>query len=284
MRIITTVLLAVPLFSVAQAPPAASAPAAPPADVDRALREQATAFLQYQKEGNFRKAYELVAEDSKDYYLGTNKEKPQSSDIQDIQYSDNFTKAVVVSASKQTLPLLGRIIEIPTGTNDHWKIEDGKWKWYHDAAKEVVMGVLGPMPATATAPDGSPTKLPDLSPQAIAERAAKLPPPKPSFNRKSLPFTVGQESTEELVFHNNSPGVVKVDADLILDYPGFEVEPKRFMLNPQAEAIFKVTYNPANAPSDKGVFNAWLRLTLQPFEREYRIPLKLSPPPAAPKP
>ena len=200
---------------------------------------------------------------------------------------DNFTKAVVVSASKQTLPLLGRTIEIPTGTNDHWKIEDGKWKWYHDAAKEVVMGVLGPLPATAdtSSPAASPAKLPtDLSPQAVAAAAAKISPPKASINHRSLAFTVGKESTQEIVYHNNSPGVVKVDADLILDYPGFEVEPKRFMLNPQAEAIFKVTYNPANAPADKGIFNAALRLTIQPFEVEYRIPLKLSAPPAAPKP
>ncbi len=55
MRIYTAILLAAPLLSLAQAP-------APPPEVDQALRAQATAFLKYQTEGNFRKAYELVAE------------------------------------------------------------------------------------------------------------------------------------------------------------------------------------------------------------------------------
>ncbi len=278
MRIYTVVLLAVPLLSLAQAP-------APPAEVDQALRAQATAFLKYQMEGKFRQAYELVAEDSQDYYLGTAKEKSASAELQKIEYSDNFTKAAVTSASKQTLMMEGRPIEIPSGRIDRWKLENGQWKWYHDASKDMVTTLVGPMPAPAPGSGvAQAPKLPkEITPEAAAEAVKRVAAPKstiPTLNRQAMPFKVGQESTEEIVFHNNFPGEIRVDADLIADFPGFVVQPKKFQLKAQEEATFKVTYR----PSDKGVFNAALRLTVQPFEKEVRIPLVLSKESSAGKP
>jgi len=275
MRFYTVLLLVSPILGFAQAPPAA-----PPADVDQALRAQATAFLKYQMEGNFRKAYELVAEDSQDYYLGAAKEKSTSLELQKIEYSDNFTKAVVNSASKQVLLLEGRTIEIPSGRADRWKLENGQWKWYHDASKDVMTTLVGPMPVGSSGA-ATPPQLPkDFSPEAVEKAVKSIPPPSAAINRKSLPFTVGKEASEELVFHNNAPGSVRVEADLIADYPGFIVQPKAFALQPHEEVTFKVTYH----PSDKGVFHAALRLTIQPFQTEIRIPLVLAKESAAGKP
>jgi hypothetical protein len=276
MRFYTALLLVVSTLGFAQAPPAA-----PPADVDQALRAQATAFLKYQMEGNFRKAYELVAEDSQDYYLGAPKEKPASLELQKIEYSDNFTKATVNSASKQVLLLEGRAIEIPSGRTDRWKLENGQWKWYHDASKDVITTLVGQMPVNSPGPSATPAQLPkDFSPDAVEKAVKSIPPPSASLNRKSLPFTVGKETTEEIVFHNNAAGAVRIEADLIADYPGFAVQPKGFLLQPREETTFKVTYH----PSDKGVFRAKLRLTIQPFETELLIPLVLSKESGAGKP
>ena len=249
------------------------------------MRAQATAFLKYQTEGNFRKAYELVAEDSQDYYLGAAKEKSASIELQKIEYSDNFTKAAVTSASKQTLMMEGRPIEIPSGRIDRWKLENGQWKWYHDASKDTVPTLLGAMPVTASgAAVTQAPKLPkNITPEAAEKAIRSVVAPAstiPTLSRQTMPFTVGQESTEEIVFHNNSPGEVRVEADLIADFPGFVVQPKKFQLKAQEETTFKVTYH----PSDKGVFNAALRLTVQPFEREVRIPLILSKESSAGKP
>ena len=85
------VALLIPALVLAQTPK----PAAPPAEVDQALRERATQFLQYQIDGNFRKAFELVAEDSKDFYFSIAKTKILSYKIDDITYSDDFSKATV---------------------------------------------------------------------------------------------------------------------------------------------------------------------------------------------
>jgi hypothetical protein len=270
MRIYTAILLAAPLLSLAQAP-------APPPEVDQALRAQATAFLKFQMEGKFREAYGLVAEDSQDYYLGAVKEKSSSAELQKVEYSDNFTKAVVISASKQTLMMEARPIEIPSIRTDRWKLEGGQWKWYHDTSKDTVSTLVGPMPAAPPGSEVTPgPKLPkEVTLEAGIEAIKKVPPPVsqvPTLNRQNMPFTVGKESTEEIVFHNNTPGEIRVDADLIADFPGFVVRPKSFQLKEKEEATFRVTFH----PSGKGVFNAALRLTIQPFEREVRIPLVLS--------
>ncbi len=275
MRLQTVLLLVAPILGSAQAPPAA-----PPAEVDQALRAQATAFLKYQMEGNFRKAYELVAEDSQDYYLGVPKERSASPELQKVEYSDNFTRAVVHSASKQVMILEGRSFEVPSGRTDRWKLENGQWKWYHDPSKDEVMTLVGPTPVGSAGSSATRPQLPkDLSPDAVAKAVKSIPPPSATINRSSVPFTVGKEATEEVVFHNNAPGAVRVEADLIADYAGFVVQPKSFLLQPQEEAIFKVTYH----PSDKGAFHANLRLTIQPFETEYLIPLLLSKESAADK-
>lgn len=272
MRIYTALLLVAPFVALAQAQAQA-----PPPEVDQALRAQATAFLKYQTEGKFRQAYDLVAEDSQDYYLGVSKEKSTSLELQKIEYSDNFTRAVVTSASKQVLMLDGHSIETSAPRTDRWKLENGQWKWYHDTTKDVVMTVLGPM-----SDPGSATPVPkpkDVSPDVVAKAGQSIPPPSATVNRSSVPFIVGKPATEEIVFRNTSSGPVRVEADLIADYPGFSVQPKVFLLQPREEATFKVAYH----PSDKGVFQAKLRLTLQPFETEYMIPLLLSKEAAADK-
>ena len=275
MRLYTALLLVAPLVGLAQAP-------APPADVDQALRAQATAFLKFQMEGKFRKALELVAEDSQDYYLGSTKPKATSLELTKVEYSDNFTKAVVTSTSKQALIMEGRAFEMPSATIDRWKLENGEWKWYHDPSKEVMMTLVGPMQVATPGTAAAPAELPkQLDQEAIAKAGKSIPPPSATINRSSLPFTAGKETTEEVVFHNNVPGQVRVDADLIADYPGFIVQPKSFMLQPQEETTFKVTYRPAD---QKGVFHANLRLTIQPFETEVLIPLVLSKETKADKP
>jgi hypothetical protein len=281
MRLGAFLLLVLPLTTFAQ-----ETPAVPPPEVDQALRAQANAFLKFQMEGNFRKAYELVSEDSKDYYLGSAKEKSTSAEIQKIEYSDNFTKAVVTSPSKQILFMEAHPVEIPSGRIDRWRLEDGQWKWYHDSSKDVQMTIIGAQtvapaagaPAAATTP-----LLPkDLSPEAVAAAATKIAPAaKATISRKALPFIVGRQSTEGVRFHNNSPGPVRVEADLIAGYPGFVVEPPTSVLvNPEMDATFKVTYH----PSDKGIFQAYLRLTIQPFGTEIPVLLRIHPEPAPAKP
>src|ERR1700747_1216749 len=110
-------LLLIPFLVLAEAPKAPSVPK----KVDQALRQRASEFLQDQVTGNFRKALDLVAEDTQDYYLAANKTKLFSFKIENIEYSDKFTKATVNALVKKIRP--GAIaVEITVTQTDTWKI------------------------------------------------------------------------------------------------------------------------------------------------------------------
>src|ERR1700692_3849595 len=140
MRFHAFLLIAAPLTCLAQvpgaatAPPAVQTPAGPkaPAEVDQALRARAKAFLDYESKGDFRKAYELVAEDSKDYYFGAAKEKSASFTIDEVQYEADLSTATVKSTMKRQTMLAGHPVEVPQLLISQWKLQKGEWVWYHD--------------------------------------------------------------------------------------------------------------------------------------------------------
>jgi len=57
-------LVLLPCLAWAQAPADVTTPGAP-ADVDKALRARVSQFFQYHVDGDFRKAYDIVAEDTR---------------------------------------------------------------------------------------------------------------------------------------------------------------------------------------------------------------------------
>ncbi len=75
-------------------PAAAPAPlAAPPPGVERALRERVRPFYEGFVDGKFRKAYEIVADDSKDAFLTLPKPHYDGFEIQKVVFSDDFSTA-----------------------------------------------------------------------------------------------------------------------------------------------------------------------------------------------
>jgi hypothetical protein len=129
----------------------------PPADVDTALRARVQAFFDLHITAQYRKAEELVAEDTKDFFYTRNKPKYLSCEISGIDYSENFTKAKVVTLCEQYVMLLGfsdKPMKVPTPST--WKLEDGKWYWYvnQDDLLNTPWGRMtpGPAPAPGTAP------------------------------------------------------------------------------------------------------------------------------------
>src|SRR5262245_31278623 len=68
----------------------------PPAEVDQALRGRIAKFYQAHVDGKFRQADELVADDTKDYFYEAKKTRFLSYEIQRIEYSENFTRALAI--------------------------------------------------------------------------------------------------------------------------------------------------------------------------------------------
>jgi hypothetical protein len=93
--ILPVVLL--PLSVLAQAPP----------EVDQALRARVTEFMQLHVDGNFRKAYDMVAEDTKESYFNSGKARLRAFKINDVQFNDSFTLATVSATMSKTVNMMG---------------------------------------------------------------------------------------------------------------------------------------------------------------------------------
>jgi hypothetical protein len=254
------VLLLIPFLVLAEAPKAPSVPK----KVDQALRQRATQFLQYQADGNFRKALDLVAEDTQDYYLASNKAKLFSFKIENIEYSDKFTKAKVDSTVKKTRP--GAIaIEITVTQTDTWKIVNGKWMWYFTPVGNSLLELTGTLPK-------------DPNPTAVAAAAGKITTAT-SIDKHSLTFTLGTAAIEEVVFHNGNRGPVKLLSDVIGNQQEFAVEPLTASVAADQDFTVKISYTPVEGPA----VPAKVRLTVEPFQQEILIPVTLASEPAPDK-
>jgi hypothetical protein len=298
MRFHAFVLLAAPLTCLAQVPGAATAPAAAqisagpkaPPEVDQALRTRANAFLNYESKGDFRKAYDLVAEDSKDYYFGATKEKSASFTIDEIEFGAELSTAAVKSTMKRQTMLAGHPVDVPQVLVSRWKLEKGEWVWYHDPSKDVTKTIFGDLPAPPVeATTDSPIPK-DLSPKAAVAAAGKLAIPVPAIDKKVVTFTLGKEGAEQVTYHNNSNGQVRVLAEVRGVADTITVEPNNLMVNPGAEVQFKIIYKPHPESSMRGgvlftvePFGSVVGLPVR-FARERRAPATPAPvnPPAAP--
>lgn len=189
----------------------------PPPEVDQALRARVNEFFGYHVSGEFRKAIDLVAEDTKDYYFAVQKNLFISFKIVDVKYNDDFTRATVrVDGTRKVrirpeFPETTVVQPMPTT----WKIENGKWVWYVDKATLLATPMSnGPNPTPAPPQpnaDGTP-RMPDLSDKSVRNMAQQILKAS-SINKPSLVFSASQGSTEEIIFHNGQQGFVKLFVD-----------------------------------------------------------------------
>jgi hypothetical protein len=188
----------------------------PPAKVDAALRARVQEFFDLHVKGQFRKAEELVAEDTKDFFYSGNKPKYLSFQISRIDYSADFTRAKVLAMCDQYIMMPGfsdHPMKVPTPST--WKLEKGKWYWYVDQT--------GPY----MTPAGK------MTPGAFPERGAAAPPSLASIptsadflykqiklDKTSVSLRVGE--TAEVIIANGAPGPVVLSVPAAL--PGLEAK------------------------------------------------------------
>ena len=280
MRFHAFVLLAAPLTCLAQvpgvatAPPVVQIPAGPqaPPEVDQALRARAKAFLDFESKGDFRKAYELVAEDSKDYYFGATKEKAASFTIDEVQYGPDLSTASVKSTMRRETMLAGHMVQVPEMLIYQWKLEKGEWVWYHDPSKDATKTIIGPLPVAPVEVAGESPIPKDMSQKAAITAAKAIVAPKATIDKKQVAFVLGKEATEQVTFHNSNPGPVRVLAEVRGVADTVTVEPNDLMVDAQADAPFKIIYKPRPESAVRG----GVLFTLEPFGSVYVLPVRLA--------
>ena len=258
-------LFLVPLIAAAQTPPKA---------VDDALRTRVSEFLQYHVEGKFTKAFDYVAEDTREYYFNTQKVQFLSFHIDDIKYSDRFTKATVTATVEHVWAFQGQRIQVKTPQVTTWVLEKGKWAWHYDPETMAETPMGHSAPSTAAADPNAPAARPDLSPGAIAAKARQILKGS-SVDKSEITLATDKASSDQVVFHNGYPGSVQIVLDPGAKLNGFHAELDKSSVNGGEDAVVKITYEPAT-PEEKAPVS--LRLTVLPFNQEFGITVKFAPP------
>src|SRR5438067_490007 len=101
-----------------------------PPDVDEALRARVNIFYNAHVTGKFSDAFQVVADDSKDIFLGGSRDQYQSCEIFKINYSENFTKADVVTGCKGDFRAHGLRMAVTMPMQSSWKSVNGQWYWF----------------------------------------------------------------------------------------------------------------------------------------------------------
>src|SRR5580765_290044 len=225
----------------------------PPADVEAALRARVQEFFDLHVKGQFRKAEEWVAEDTKDFFYTHNKPKYLSCELSKIDYSDNFTKANAVVLCEQYIMMPGfadHPMKVPTPST--WKVENGKWCWYVD------------QDALRNTPWGR------MTPGAFPEKGAPAPPPSLAGIPTSADFVFKQIQLDknevrlkagesaEVTISNRAPGPMGVSLSPAL--PHIEAKLDKPSVPAGGKSVLTLT---AAKGAKSGVLNVQVEQTLQ---------------------
>lgn len=242
-----------------------------PQRVDQALRARVTAFLQDHVDGNFRKAFEYVADDTKDYYFSAQKTQYKSFHLDKIDYSKNFTKAEVEATVEHTWTFQGRTLLVKTPMVTTWVLEGGKWYWHYDPMEEAATPMGKSDPKTLKPdPDSAAASASQLTPEAIAAKARQILG-QSSLDKTEVVFAADKASSDQVVFHNGYPGSVRVVLDPGTEIPGFHIQLDKADVAAGEDAVVKLSYAPADS-SPKPAMN--VRLTIEPFNRVFNVAVK----------
>jgi len=174
------------------------------------------------------------------------------------------------------------VIDLPTVVLDHWKLDGGKWMWYHDpsADRPNFFGLpVGEASKPGTALAQAVPK--DTSPQATAaaaQAALQGAADKPVLDKDALQFTLGTPGTERVVVHNGFKGQVHVVASIPGESVGLFVEPADSVVNASGDVPVTIRY----LPLYKTPASAVVTFQLQPFPKIYSLPVKIVAPPTPP--
>lgn len=222
--------------------PAAQVPKVPE-KVDKALRARVNEFFQYHVDGTFKNALPLVADETQDEYFNSGKTKLRSFKLEDIKYSDKFDKATVTLTITREweIRLQNNLVTLPMVTT--WKIEHGKWVWYHNKQGEWLtpMGPSDYKAITKNA-DGSVT-LPKINQDTVAEAARKIMDTT-GADKLDVRFEIAKRGSDQVVFRNGAQGEVQLEVTPMDPVPGLTYKFDKLNVGAGQSATLVFQYEP----------------------------------------
>ncbi|HEV2446242.1 MAG TPA: hypothetical protein VGS58_09985 [Candidatus Sulfopaludibacter sp.] len=252
---------------------------APPA-IDEALRARVSAFYQAHVDGKFRLADQYVAEDSKDVFFAAEKPHYGGFQVTKITYTDNFTKATVITACKTEMFFHGHKMPVTMPAVSHWKMDNGEWFWYYVKAAEMdsPWGMMKPGPPG----EGSSVvaRIPTDPMAAARNILARV-----VLDRNAVTVDQTKASTQEIHLKNGMLGAIKVLADPT-GTPGLTVRPAHAEVAPGEDVAVAIAFNPDDPEVNcreclmhPGVRPAiTVNLTVQPTQQRFPIQITFTQP------
>ena len=245
----------------------------PAAEADQALRARVTEFLQYHVEGNFRKAYDMVADDTKDQYFNNGKVQLKGFTIDKLEFTDNFTKATVSTTLSRTMNIMGQEFPAMVPSVTTWKIENGKWVWTNDV-KDA--GNTPMDPSTARRPQATPSAgndtgigLPKVFDDRTLADAAQSILQQVGVDKRQVTLATNGASEDRVIFHNGLTGSVQIEVSAP-DIPGFSAKVEQTFVRAGADVPVVFRYEQGDPAKRRGdPFT--VELAVQPLNQVFKI-------------
>jgi len=218
-----------------------------PPDVEEALRARVSAFFQAQVEGKFRQGEQYVAEDSKDSYYEMNKTKYLKFEIRNINYSDNFTKAVVLVLAQAYVVIPGfegKAAPLPVKSN--WILANGQWCWHVDPAdlKMTPFGKMNPGPYPDAKAAGPSTTSQPATVESVLSGIR--------VNKGTAQLKFKEASSDQIEIANGLSGTLSVTLNPI-DVPGLRIKFNPAEMKQGEKTVVSFHYEPQGTTPPSGI-------------------------------
>jgi hypothetical protein len=233
-----------------------------PPELDEALRARVAKFFQAHVDSKFRQAEEVIAEDSKDVFYNMEKSRYFGFEIVRINYTDNFTKATVVTGVEVEWrsPRIG-VLRVKPPMTSLWKLENGQWYWYVLPQKDwdTPWGRMNPGPDPEQ--NKAMAMFRGVDKQQVLDQV--------SIDTTEIRLKGYEASEGRAVIKNSMPGEIQLRLTAP-SAPGLEIKIDKTTLQSDEQAIITVQYKPATTepkPSSE------LRVDVDPLGKVYRVRL-----------
>ncbi|MBC8164469.1 MAG: hypothetical protein H7Y20_01210 [Bryobacteraceae bacterium] len=239
-----------------------------PPKIDDALRARVTKFFEAHVGGKFRQAEQVIHSTSLDEFYNSEKQRLIGFEIANITYSDNFTKAMVVTNVELDwiTVRLGKI-RVKPPMKSTWMYDAGEWWWYVIPRKEweTPWGNMKPG-AERSAGYGGPSgvSMPDV--KAILSQVV--------VSKTAIHLSSAEKSTDTAEILNKMPGDLTLAIEPV-QIPGLKVRIDKELLHSGETA--RITFD--HEPTDRSVkVTRTVRVNASPTGQHYEFTLTFAVP------
>ncbi len=194
---------------------------APPA-VEAALRARIDQYYHAFMAGKYKEAYLLVADDSEDAFLETDKQPYKSCETLKIRYSEDFTKAVAVESCRSEWKWHGIVTPTTFPITSNWVVVDGQWYWHYVKAtqRQFPFSPTGFVPVPGETPEKKDSAGPAIPPDLKSAAQGILA--KVGVDKQTVHLRPYEASRDMVHVRNDMPGAVTLKLD-DLSMPGLRI-------------------------------------------------------------